>query len=500
MISVISVINFYSSHPQNKITTPSQILKFKLVKSRRMQSFPPLKTNEQDQQVSNDKGWMAPNFPWEPRRFPIFYGWVIVFGATVGTLFTIPGQTMGFSVFTDILMKELGLSRVALSLAYCIGTVASGLMLPWMGRLLDRWGDRQMTVVATAATGAVLFYLSVVADLSRLLSQMFSERWQTACSFACIGFGFFMIRISAQGVLSMTCRNVMGKWFDVKRGMALAFSGVFVSFGFSLAPRWLNHWVEQYGYEGAWRLIGFATLAIMGPLGWLIFRDRPEDCGLMMDGVTQKAETSTNMDMVIHHDFTLKETLQTFSFWLFNLSFAFYAMFATAFTFHILSIGSEFAFNKERILTLFVPMAVVSVVTNVSFGWINTKMRLKYLLMLMNLGGLAGVFGLYQLTHNWGVIAYVVGNGIAGGGFVSLSGIIWPRFFGRLWLGSISGINMSTMVIASGMGPLIYGWSEQMGGSYRPILLLSMIIPLALAILSFWADNPQRRMGDTLSS
>ena len=135
---------------------------------------------------------MAPNFPWEPRRFPIFYGWVIVFGATVGTLFTIPGQTMGFSVFTDILMKELGLSRVALSLAYCIGTVASGLMLPWMGRLLDRWGDRQMTVVATAATGAVLFYLSVVADLSRLLSQMFSERWQTACSFACIGFGFFM--------------------------------------------------------------------------------------------------------------------------------------------------------------------------------------------------------------------------------------------------------------------------------------------------------------------
>jgi len=441
---------------------------------------------------------MAPDFPWDPGRFPFFYGWIIVLGATVGTIFTIPGQTMGFSVFTDILMEELGLSRVALSLAYCIGTVASGLMLPWMGRLLDKWGDRRMTVVATLVTGGVLFYLSVVADVSRFLSHSLSERWQMGCSFVCIGCGFFMIRIAAQGVLSMTCRNVMGKWFDVKRGMALAFSGVFVSFGFSLAPRWLNYLVEQYGYEGAWRIIGILTLVVMGPLGWLVFRDRPEDCGLVMDGVARKTETSTNMDMIIHHDFTLKETLRTFSFWVFNLSFAFYAMFATAFTFHILSIGSEFQFTKEGMLTLFIPMALVSVSTNLSFGWINTRMRLKYLLVLMNLGGFAGVLGLYQLTTSWGVAAYVIGNGIAGGGFVSLSGIIWPRFFGRLWLGSISGINMSTMVIASGMGPLIYGWFEQWGGSYRPILLLSMIVPTLLSVLSFWADNPQRKLGETV--
>ena len=445
-------------------------------------------------------GWMQPDFPWQPSRFPFFYGWVIVFGATIGTLFTIPGQTMGFSVFTDILMEELGLSRVALSLAYCIGTVASGFMLPWMGRLLDRWGDRFMTIVATLVTGIVLFYLSIVADLSRFLSTFLSERSQTACSFLCIGFGFFMIRISAQGVLSMTCRNVMGKWFDSRRGMAMAFSGVFVSFGFSLAPRLLNALVDQFGYQGAWRWIGLLTIFVMGPLGWLIFRDRPEDCGLVMDGVKKESTQHTNKDMTIHHDFTLNETLRTFSFWIFNLSFAFYAMFATAFTFHILSIGSEFNFEKERILTLFVPMAVASVLTNLSFGWINTRMRLKYLLLLMNLGGLAGVVGLYQLSSAWGVLAYVIGNGVAGGGFVSLSGIIWPRFFGRMWLGSISGINMSTMVIASGLGPLIFGWSEQLGGSYRPILLLSMIIPTTLALFSLWADNPQRNLGHTAGS
>ncbi|SVC38842.1 uncharacterized protein METZ01_LOCUS291696, partial [marine metagenome] len=55
---------------------------------------------------------------------------------------------MGFSVFTDILIKELGLSRIELSLAYCLGTVASGFSLPWLGRVLDRWGERKMAVAS----------------------------------------------------------------------------------------------------------------------------------------------------------------------------------------------------------------------------------------------------------------------------------------------------------------------------------------------------------------
>ena len=88
---------------------------------------------------SNKRGFWGVRTPFAPSRFPFFYGWVIVFAATLGAIFSIPGQTMGFSVFTDLLMKELGLTRVELSLAYCLGTVASGLTLPWLGKLLDCW-------------------------------------------------------------------------------------------------------------------------------------------------------------------------------------------------------------------------------------------------------------------------------------------------------------------------------------------------------------------------
>jgi MFS transporter, OFA family, oxalate/formate antiporter len=454
-----------------------------------------LKITEHKEQQHALWRWFANDVPWNPGRFPFFYGWIIVVGATVGTLFTIPGQTMGFSVFTDILMEELGLSRVTLSLAYCLGTVASGLTLPWMGRLTDRWGERRMTVIASLVTGCVLFYLSLCTGLYRQLAALSPASWHGSIAFVCIGTGFYLIRVAAQGVLSMTCRNVIGTWFDTRRGMALALSGIFVSFGFSMAPRWLHACVERYGHAGAWQLMGGLTILVMVPLGWLIFRDRPEDCGLVMDGSPGKPSKVSNRDMHIHHDFTLHETLRTFSFWVFNLSFAFYALFATAFTFHILSIGSEFFLSRERILSLFMPIALVSVCTNFLFGMINVRLRLKYLLVVMNLGALSAVLGLYHLSSFWGVFAYVVGNGLAGGGFVNLSGIIWPRFFGRRFLGAISGVNMSTMVIASGLGPLLFGWSEQWTGSYRPALLVSMCVPASLMCLSLWADNPQRILG-----
>ena len=66
--------------------------------------------------------------PFAPSKCPFFYGWVIVFAATIGSIFSIPGQTMGFSVFTDVLIEELGLTRVELSSAYCLGTVALSLI------------------------------------------------------------------------------------------------------------------------------------------------------------------------------------------------------------------------------------------------------------------------------------------------------------------------------------------------------------------------------------
>ncbi len=57
--------------------------------------------------------------------FPFYYGWIILVVASIGVLASIPGQTMGVSVFTDYYISNLSISRVELSTAYMIGTLIS---------------------------------------------------------------------------------------------------------------------------------------------------------------------------------------------------------------------------------------------------------------------------------------------------------------------------------------------------------------------------------------
>lgn len=410
-------------------------------------------------------------------------------------LFSIPGQTMGFSVFTEILMEDLGLSRVALSAAYFVGTVGSGLTLPLMGRLYDRWGGRKMAVFATLVTALVLFYLASVGRIQDAVTVGASSAVEMGVGFALIGLGFYLIRLSAQGVLTMSCRNVVGKWFDRKRGLALSLSGVIVSFAFSAAPRFLDILIERYSYELAWIILGILTLCLMMPVAWIVFRDSPEECDMVMDGEIPEDAEQKNHDMIIYHEFTRSEALRTFSFWAYSLSFSFFSFFSTAFTFHIISLGDEFGFAKDDILSLFIPMAAVSVSVSLFCGWINAKTRLKWILLTMNLGGVMGAIGLLNLDAPWGRIAYVAGNGLCGGAFLCLLGLVWPRFYGRKWLGSINGVNMSLVVVASGIGPLFFGLAKQYSGSYFPALVFSVALPAILAMASFFADNPQRKQG-----
>ena len=110
----------------------------------------------------------------------------------------------------------------------------------------------------------------------------------------------------------------------------------------------------------------------------------------------------------------------------------------------------------------------------------------------MNVGAALSVAGLLWLDTAWGAVCFVVGNGVAGGGFVSLSGIVYPRFYGRTFLGAISGFGLSAAVIGTGLGPIAFSLSLAWTGSYELVLWICAAFPVVLGMGCFWADNPQR--------
>lgn len=437
----------------------------------------------------------APHFPISPARFPFFYGWVIMSVGTLSFISSMPGQTSGVSLFIEPLMTQLNLTRVHLSLAYFLGTLCGGLLLPWSGRLYDRFGARKCIFFASINMGLALILLSQADRVAAFISFDYFLFNRLSASFITVLFGFFLIRFIAQGFLWITSQNMMGKWFDKKRGLIMAISGMISTIAFSLTPKGFNALIEWLGWRGAWIFLGLLLIFAMSLITWFFYRDTPEECGLVMDGGDNRGNNRTkNSDMLIVREFTLKQAIKTYSFWLINLNFAFSAMFNTGYTFHVISIGEDIGLNKAMILNLFIPMAFVGVAMNFTTGWIADRTRLKYVLILMSIAGVLAPAGMLLMPSVIGKIFIVLGVGIPSGCWQVLNGVAWPRYFGRLHLGAIAGLSASFTVISSSLGPFIFSLSKQYLGQYDTIFIVSLFLPACIAIAAFWMENPQRKL------
>jgi MFS transporter, OFA family, oxalate/formate antiporter len=230
-------------------------------------------------------------------------------------------------------------------------------------------------------------------------------------------------------------------------------------------------------------------------VGWLLFRDDPEQCGLRMDGAPRphtEQEAAREFDTV-HHEFTHGEAVRTLAFWAFSLALGAHGLAITALTFHVAALGREMGLSAAGVYSVFWPMSFFSITSNIAGGWIGDRARLKFLLIVMMAAHFAGTAGLYHMHHPAGRALLIAGYGTAGGLFVNLVTVVWPRYYGRKHLGAISGLNMSIMVFASALGPLLFSTIQAATGEFRHAILAWLAVPLALLVLATRADNPQRR-------
>ena len=301
-----------------------------------------------------------------------------------------PGQTIGVGVFKTRLMDALALSSMQLSDAYMIGTFLSALFLNAGGKFFDRVGARKAVVYSIGALGLVLLGMSMVDRLAvwaGYLPLLNATPWLPAFTVLTVGFAF--LRYTGQGMLTLTSRAMLGKWFNRRRGTVTAWSGALVSFMFSGAPLGFEYLIRRSTWQGAWLVMALVLLLCLLPLFWAFARDNPEGCGLVMDGGVTGKQRKVNLDAVIHRDYTRPEAIRTFAFWAFTLMFALSGLVVTGYAFHILAVGDELGLAPDYILALFMPGAVVSIIAGFLLAWLTDQhfIRVKYLLCVMGVAG-----------------------------------------------------------------------------------------------------------------
>jgi OFA family oxalate/formate antiporter-like MFS transporter len=429
--------------------------------------------------------------PFAPRRWPFFYGWVVVGASTVGILASIPGQTMGVGVFTDDLLDALGLSRITLSTAYMFATLTSGLILPFAGSVLDRIGTRAAVVLSSFGLAAGLAIMALSETLTRIGGDL--RPWLAlGVVFVC----FLTVRFFGQGCLTMASRVAIGKWFDHRRGLATAISSVFVSFGFNASPQLLNWMVERLGWQPAALLLAAILAGGMSLAGWVFYRDNPEDCGLVMDGVTDPAWHARMAARVpeVRKEYTRPEAARTWAFWLFAIGTGSQALVITAIAFHIASLGEQLGLSRTASYGVFLPMSFYGVPANFISGWASDRVKLKWLLIVMMAAQAVASTGLLFFSDPIGWQLLVLGGGVSGGLFATVVTVTWPRFFGRLHLGAISGLHMSIMVVASALGPVLFAYGYRVTHSYNAVIVVCWVMPVLMLLGCPLAENPQDRL------
>lgn len=408
-------------------------------------------------------------------RIPFYYGWVILLVGTFGLIMTSPGQTYAVSIFIEHFITDLGISRSLVSTLYTVGTLVGSFALPFVGRQFDKRGARTTMVVISGLFGLVCIYMGFVQNALMLL------------------LGFTGIRMLGQGSLSLVSTNVINQWWVERRGLIMGVSGLLLAlFGTGLFPNLIQGLIEQVGWRSTYMLLGGSLLLVMVPMAYLFVRHAPEMFGLLPDGRLSPAATVTTAAPLVEEHWTREEARRTAALWIVTLGIASIGMLSTGLTFHMVSIFADNGLPAALAATVYVPLALTTAVVNLSSGILVNRFPIRIMLAVALLLQAVTLIMAQYLQSVTLAFVYGIALGCMMGLSRTVGTVIWATYFGRRYLGSITGMVSTITIAGSALGPMPMGIARDLLGSYNLALNLFAIIPLVLAVAALFIKRPSK--------
>lgn len=384
-----------------------------------------------------------------------------------------------FSFFIGPMSEDLGWSRSTLAWVVTFRMASAGVVAPLLGVMVDRFGARWLGTLATLLAGGCLIGFAFVHQVWHL--------YLLAGVSGASGFG------GPGGAIT----NVpVAKWFELKRGRALAIATVGMPCGTVLAiflAQWL---IGSVGWRPAWITFGILLCALAAPLCALFMRRTPEDMGLNPDGIKEKPHPvvaiNSGSQIGTSVDWTLGQALHNGTMWLIMLAMVLGGVALTGTLVHRVAFWRATGMSPSLVAfgTAMDPFTVIFSV--LAFGVLGERVRTRYLGLLGG-GGLALSMlpMVFATGHAYSILAHNITWGIMAGSYVTALNLIWPNYFGRKFLGTISGITLPISIGASGLGAPLFGYLLDVGLTYQVLWTVSLILLLAVGLLLFLAKPPK---------
>ncbi|MGY3451875.1 MFS transporter [Bradyrhizobium sp. USDA 4353] len=360
-------------------------------------------------------------------RRNIHYGWVMV-AVTFFTALVTAGTVGAPGVFIVPLQQEFGWSTAEISSALSIRFVLFGLMAPFAAALLNRYGLRNITLLAQ---------LIVVSAL--LASLAMTQVWHLVLLWGVvIGLGTGMTAL----VLGAT---IATRWFVARRGLVVGILTASVATGQLVFLPLLASLTERLGWRTALALVCCA-LAVSATAVLLLMRDRPSDVGLRpfgdkgTDPIAAPAPVTTPILAAALG--TLRDAVRVPVFWmLFATFFICGASTNGLVQVHLIPMCLDFGIPQVQAASLLAAMGMFDFVGTIVSGWLSDRYDNRWLLFWYY--GLRGLSLLFLPFTDFS--------------FYGLS--LFAMFYGLDWIATVP---PTVRLTAQRFGPeranLVFGW------------------------------------------
>lgn len=378
----------------------------------------------------------------------------------------------GMSAFFPSFEREFGWSRTAISGAFSLARVESGLLGPIEGHLTDRFGAQRMLFVGLIICTLGFLALGWVNSLPML--------------YAVIVLG---IVLGSSLGYNMPISVLIAKVFRERRSLAFGIFRMGPGISGPLVP--VVGWViGLWGWRWAAFLSGLTIFFVGLPLAWLIHRIYSEEEAAAGRTARDKSQTGTSRLASSEPQFTLGEAMRHRAFWFLSAAMALRHMVTEGVSVHFVILLVDRGWSTEAASSLLGLSALIGAPARIGMGWLGDLLDKRKLMMGLLLALSISVLLMGYTAQALVFTPCMILYSLAYGGLASLQEPIRADYFGTRAFATIQGMSRSVQTVGTFMGPLLAGFLYDLTRSYTIAFGIFALVSLAAASLMFFARPP----------
>ena len=416
---------------------------------------------------------------------PFYYGWVIVVTLFFVNFAVHATGTLNLGLFVIPMGEAMGISRSTFGWLTTARYLASGFTSLFLGRLLDRFGPRLIIPVAALVTGMGVIGFGLADNVLQLFIL-----------FTIVGLAG--LSTPGGGILSTV---PVAKWFVRRRGVALGLASLGLGVGGIVLLPVTQLFIEVVDWRDAWLYLGIVSMVLIIPMSLLFLRRQPEDMGLRPDGDPVVIEQQSPGEQNAEEEavWTIGEALRTRAFWMLVMAMML-GGFGMGASVHRIPYSVEKGFDADLVAVAISADAGGAAAMLLLVGFLLDRFPARFVAAGAYLGFTMAVGLMLVASSATEMFTSTILWGLSVGINIVSQTYMWANYFGRAFLGTIRGLTMPTIMLASAFGAPVVGYIYDNSDGYELAWQSLMAIYLLALVVMLSATPPSKALDAAVSA